>query len=513
MWRQAKWSEPCIFALSNQGRIGYVAPSASDEIKKIIGDVGKLIPESVKRTDPLKLPEVSEVEIVRHYTRLSEMNYGVDLGIYPLGSCTMKYNPKVCEELASSNKIVNIHPLQDERTVQGALKLLYLLERWLCEISGMHKGSLQPAAGAHGELVGCLIMANYHKLHDEIERTEVIVPDSAHGTNPANVIMAGLKIIKIPTRTDGMIDLEALKSVLSEKTAGIMLTNPNTLGLFEKDILEISKMVHKLGGLLYYDGANLNGIMGVARPGDMGFDIVHINPHKTFGTPHGGGGPGSGSVCVTKSLEDFLPVPTVEFNGERYYLNWSRPHTIGQVKNFWGNIIPLVKAFIYILSLGGEGLREACEMAVLNTNYFKKLMENTPVYDLPFGSENLRKHEIVYSGKTLMKKTGVNTMDIAKSLLDKGLHPPTVYFPLIVDEALMIEFTDTETKENIDAYAEALRGIAEKAHSDPEAVKASPRNTSVARLDLVKANHPKTLTPTWRVYLKRRSNSGGDFHH
>ncbi len=504
MWSQANWNEPCIFALSNRGRIGYLAPSTSDEIKKIIGDVKKLIPDNLKRTSPLELPEVSEAEVVRHYTRLSEMTYGVDLGVYPLGSCTMKYNPKICEELASTSKIVDLHPLQNEKTVQGALKLLYMLERWLCEISGMHKGSLQPAAGAHGELTGCLIMVNYLKHNGELDRTEIIVPDSAHGTNPANVIMTGFKVIKIPTRNDGMIDLEALKSILSNKTAGIMLTNPNTLGLFEKDILEISKLVHEVGGLLYYDGANLNGIMGVTRPGDMGFDIVHINTHKTFGTPHGGGGPGSGPVCVIKNLEDYLPVPTVDFNGEKYSLNWNRKYSIGPVKNFWGNIIPLVKAFIYILSLGGEGLREACEMAVLNTNYFKKLMESALIYDLPFGRETLRKHEIVYSGKTLLKNTGVSTMDVAKSLLDRGLHPPTVYFPLVVDEALMIEFTDTETKENIDAYAEALKRIAEEAQSDPQTIKTSPKNTSVTRLDLVKANHPRTLTPTWRMYLKRK---------
>ncbi|HIH72131.1 MAG TPA: glycine dehydrogenase subunit 2, partial [Thermococcaceae archaeon] len=329
MFRQAKWDEPLIFELSRPGRIGFTLPEP-------IEDVDVQIPEGLRRKS-LELPELSEPEVVKHYTRLSEMNYGVDSGIYPLGSCTMKYNPKINEEFANHPKVAFIHPYQDERTVQGALQIMWELEQWLKEITGMDRFTLQPAAGANGEFTGVMIMRAYHLDRGETQRNEIIVPDSAHGTNPASAAMAGFKVVEIPSNEQGTVDLEALENAVSERTAGIMLTNPNTLGIFEEDILEIAKIVHKAGGLLYYDGANLNGILGKVRPGDMGFDIVHINLHKTFSTPHGGGGPGAGPVGVKEHLVDYLPVPLVEFDGEKYYLNYDLPKSIGKVKEFYGN--------------------------------------------------------------------------------------------------------------------------------------------------------------------------------
>lgn len=503
IFKQARWSEPLIQELSVEGRIGFLPPKPSVEVIDKLGPVEGLIPKSMIRKGPLKLPEVSEVDVVRHYIKLSQMNYGVDLGPYPLGSCTMKYNPKICEEVGFDWRIAKLHPLQDEGSVQEVLKILHLLERWLCEITGMYKATLQPAAGAHGEFTGCLMVKAYHKHRGELDRSEMLIPDSSHGTNPASASMAGFKVLRIPTEKDGCIDLEALKASISKRTAGIMLTNPNTLGLFEKDIVEVAKMVHEAGGLLYYDGANLNGIIGLARPGDMGFDLAHLNIHKTFGAPHGGGGPGSGPVCVVKELEEFLPIPTIEYDGGRYYLNYDKPLSIGRVKAFHGNITPLLKAFTYILILGPEGLREVAEQAVINTNYFISKMKDVDGYRLPYNGKP-RKHEVVLSAKPLKERVGVDVMDISKKLIDKGLHAPTIYFPLIVEEALMVEFTETEAKENIDAYAEALKEIAEEAFLEPKKVKEAPLNTSVKRLDLAKANHPMTITLTYRQLLKTK---------
>ena len=485
-------------------RKGYIIPYAQ-EVKELETVVEK--PEDrlgeLYRTK-LELPSLSEVEAVRHFIRLSQMSYGVDIGPVPLGSCTMKYNPKIIEELANDLRLALLHPYQDEDTVQGLLEMLYTLEKWLVEITGMDRCSLQPPAGAAGELAGALMIRKYHMDRGEPQRVEMLIPDSAHGTNPASAAMAGFKVIRIPTSQHGTVDLDALRSVVSEKTAGIMLTNPNTLGIFEDRILEIADIVHSFGGLLYYDGANLNGIMGVTRPGDMGFDIIHLNIHKTFAAPHGGGGPGAGVVCAKGPLVDYLPRPLIEFNGRKYYWDYKCDKCIGRIRAFYGNIIPLVKAFLYIASMGGELLREAAIQSVINTNYFIALIKDVKGYELPFDPDRPRKHELVLSAKPLLDETGVRAEDIAKALLDKGLHAPTIYFPLIVDEALMIEFTETETREYIEYYAQALREIAEKAYQDPEEIKKTPRNTSVGRLNAVKANHPRSVTPSYRIMLKRK---------
>jgi glycine dehydrogenase subunit 2 len=505
MYRQASWNEAAIFNLGRNGRRGHILPEVEEKIKQTVGDVSLLIPETMRRTSKLNLPELSEVEVTRHFTRLSEMNYGIDSGLYPLGSCTMKYNPKINELLAGLPTLGTIHPYQDESTVQGILEILYKLERWLSEITGTYEVCLHPAAGAHGELLGTLLMHACLKSNGECEkRTEVLVPDSAHGTNPASAAMAGFNVVVLPSGADGCIDLEALKAAVSEKTAGLMLTNPNTLGLFEKDIEEIAKIVHEVGGLLYYDGANLNPLLGKARPGDMGFDIVHINIHKTFSTPHGGGGPGAGPVGVSKDLAQFLPVPRIVQDGQHYRLDYDKPHSIGKIRSFYGNVAVLLRAYAYILSLGLEGLKEAAEVSVLNANYVMKKLREIKGLNLPYDSEKPRKHECVLSAKTLKTETGVSALNIAKRLLDYGLHAPTIYFPLIVDEALMVEPTETFEKEELDRFVEAMRKICQEAYTNPENVLKAPHNTAVSRLDEVKASHPRTMALSWRMHLKKK---------
>jgi glycine dehydrogenase subunit 2 len=504
MYKQASWNEPAIFDLGRSGRRGHVLPETEEEIKQAVGDVNSLIPEHMRRTDKPKLPELSEVEVVRHFTRLSEMNYGTDSGLYPLGSCTMKYNPKINELLAALPTLGMVHPYQDESTVQGLLEILYKLERWLSEITGTYEVCLHPAAGAQGELLGTLLMRACLKSNGECEkRTEVIVPDSAHGTNPASAAMAGFNVVVLPSAVDGCINVEALKASVSEKTAGLMLTNPNTLGLFEKDIEEIAKVVHEAGGLLYYDGANLNPLLGKARPGDMGFDIVHINIHKTFSTPHGGGGPGAGPVGVSKDLAKFLPIPRIAFDGQHYRLDYERPQSIGKIRGFYGNVAVLLKAYAYVLSLGFEGLKEAAEISVLNANYLMKKLKEMRGLTLPYDSEKPRKHECVLSAKPLKTETGISALNVAKRMLDYGLHAPTVYFPLIVEEALMVEPTETFEKEELDRFADAMRKVCEEAYSNPENVLKAPHNTAVSRLDEVKASHPRTMALSWRMYLKK----------
>ncbi len=490
-FKQAKWNEPLLVELEETPESAWYP----DEV----GEVD--IPKHLLR-EKLDIPNVSEPLVVRHFTRLSQMNYGVDLGIYPLGSCTMKYTPKICEELLKNRKIRDIHPLIEEEHVQGLLQILYELSIFLAEITGAYKVSLQPSAGAHGELTGCLIMRAYHELNGESFRNEILIPDSAHGTNPASASMAGYKVVVIPSNEEGRVDVEALKEVAdSKKTAGLMLTNPNTLGIFEKDIVEIAKIVHEVGGLLYYDGANLNAILGKCRPCDMGFDIVHINLHKTFGTPHGGGGPGAGPVGVVEKLVDFLPVPTVEFDGERYYLNYDIPHTIGKVHSFYGHIDVLLKAYIYILLHGAKYLEKIAEISVLNSNYLmKRILETSKGIELPY-TDDPRKHEFVVSAKKLYKETGVRALNISKRLLDFGMHAPTMYFPLIVEEALMVEPTETVCKKDLDDYADAISKITEEAYSNPNAVLGAPYNTSVRRVDEVKASHPRTMCLTWK-FLK-----------
>ncbi len=472
-----KQQQSLIFELTQAGRKGYSLPTCDVPVKSI----GQLIPETSLRVDLPKLPEVSEPDAVRHFTLLSQRNYGLDSGFYPLGSCTMKYNPKVNETIARLDGFQQVHPYQTEDTVQGCLELMYGLDTMLSEITGMARFSLQPAAGAHGELAGLMIIKSYHAQRGD-NRTKIVVPDSAHGTNPATAAMVGYDVIEVKSNSRGGMDLASLREVMSEDIAGLMLTNPNTLGLFDENILEIAKIVHDAGGLLYYDGANANAIMGITRPGDMGFDVVHLNLHKTFSTPHGGGGPGSGPVGVREDLVPFLPKPVVEYEAGRYYLDYDRPLSIGRIKAFYGNFGVLVKAYSYIRSMGADGLRQVSENAVLNANYLLHNLKD--IFVLPYDRTCM--HECVFSGIKQLGK-GVSVLDIAKRLLDYGYHPPTMYFPLIVQEALMIEPTETESKETLDEFIEALKLIMEEIETNPDLVKSAPHNTVVARLDEVGA--------------------------
>jgi glycine dehydrogenase subunit 2 len=468
-------TEKLIFEQGSEGRKGYSLPPCDVPERKL----ADLIPEEFLRENDPELPEVSEIETVRHFTKLSTFNHGVDTGFYPLGSCTMKYNPKITEELARLEGFARLHPYQPEDTVQGALELMYNLGEDLAKIAGMDKTTLQPAAGAHGEMTGMMIIRAYHQHRGDSKRTKVIVPDTAHGTNPATAAMVGFKAVKVDSNSEGEVNIEALKKLVDEETAALMLTNPNTLGLFEKNILEIADIVHEAGGLLYYDGANANAIMGYARPGDMGFDVIHFNLHKTFSTPHGGGGPGSGPVAVKEFLAPYLPKPVIEKSGEgNYYFNYDLPHSIGKVKSFYGNFGVMVKAYAYIKALGAEGLKEVSENAVLNANYLRAKLRD--VYHIPY--DRICKHEFIATSKYL-KEYGVKTLDVAKRLLDYGYHPPTIYFPLIVEETMMIEPTETETKETLDEFVETLKTIAEESKNDPQLVKEAPHDTVVRRLD------------------------------
>ncbi len=424
---------------------------------------------------------MSEIELIRHFTRLSQLNYGVDLGFYPLGSCTMKYNPKVNEEAARMPGFLSSHPLQPEHLSQGALRLMYELEGYLKEIGGVNRVSLQPVAGAHGELAGLLVMRAYHESQGN-PRKKVIIPDSAHGTNPASAALAGYEIVVIKSSKEGLVDLDELKRALDTDCAAVMLTNPNTLGLFEKDILEISRLIHDAGALLYMDGANLNALLGIARPGDMGFDVVHFNLHKTFSTPHGGGGPGAGPIGVVERLAPFIPVPTIEKTGDRYFLDYNRPQSIGSVHGFYGNFGILVRAYTYIRRMGASGLKEASQNAILNANYIKKRLKDH--YYIP--NHTLCMHECVFSAK-YQKAKGVHAWDIAKRLQDYGFHPPTVNFPLIIDEAIMIEPTETEAKETLDKFCEAMISIAGEVEANPDIVKNAPHTRNVKRLDEAQA--------------------------
>ena len=498
-WRQARWNEKLIYEYSTPGKTGII-------IEDDLEESNIELPSSIKRQNELELPEVSEVEVARHYTRLSQMSYGVDLGPVPLGSCTMKYNPKINEDLANREEIVWLHPLQPDEEVQGILEILYELQSMLALITGMDECSLAVPAGASGEFSGALMVKKHLLITGEIDRDEMIIPDSAHGTNPASARMVGFKVITIPSNKEGTVDLEALKSIAGSHTAGIMLTNPNTLGVFEKDILEISRIVHSVGGKLYYDGANLNGILGIARPGDMGFDIVHINLHKTFSTPHGGGGPGGGAVCAKGEMVKYLPKPIVKKQDNHYYLDKSCENCIGYMHSFYGNIPVDLKAYAYIKSLGARGLRQVALISTLNTNYFKKLVEEIDGYNIPYEPEIPRKHEIVISAYPLKEKYGITADDIAKYLLDNGFYAPTIYFPLIVKEALMIEFTESETKENIERYVNILKEIRELAEQTPEIIKKAPQNTVVKRIKAAEANKPRNIIPTYRVLIGKKES-------
>ena len=439
------------------------------------------------------LPQMSENELSRHYTELAKQTYGVNDGFYPLGSCTMKYNPKVNDQIAALPGFASIHPLQPEETVQGCLEALDLAAQYLCEITGMDDMTFQPAAGAHGELTGLMLIKKYHQANGHEGRVNILVPDSAHGTNPASASMAGFHVISIPSLPNGCVDIEALRQAADEHTAGLMLTNPNTVGLFDPNIAEITEIVHKAGGLCYYDGANLNAIMGIVRPGDTGFDVVHLNLHKTFSTPHGGGGPGSGAVGCKDFLKPFLPSPTLTHDESGYHLHRDNPQSIGAVKSFYGNFLVVVRALCYLLSLGKEGVPEASQNAVLNCNYMMSHLKD--LYDIAFDTGCM--HEFVMTLENLKKEKGVTAMDIAKALLDNGIHPPTMYFPLIVEEALMVEPTETETRETLDHAIEVFRSIYTQAQEHPEQMHELPLHTPVRRLDEVGAARNPRLRYTF----------------
>ena len=471
-----------IFALGADGRgLSLLPPCDVPEVT---------LPRT--RSTPPRLPHVSENELMRHYTALSNRVHGMNDGFYPLGSCTMKYNPKIDEEIAALPAFTQLHPLQPVRDAQGALEVFCRAERLLCSITGMDRMTFQPAAGAHGEFTGLLLIKAYHLHRGDTARTEIIVPDSAHGTNPASAVMAGFRVVNIPSAPDGCVDLEALRAAVGPQTAGLMLTNPNTLGIFDRNILRITQIVHEAGGLCYYDGANLNAVMGVVRPGDMGFDCIHLNLHKSFATPHGGGGPGSGPVGCKAFLEDFLPGPMPVQTPEGYALR-TPAHSIGRVRDFFGNFTVVVKALTYLTTLGAQGVAQVGRNAVLNANYMMACLRDT--YDM--AHDGFCMHEFVMTLERLKKETGVSALDIAKGLIDRGIHPPTMYFPLIVHEALMVEPTETESKQTMDEVVAVLKELARLAHEDPEALHAAPVHTPVRRLDEVQAARTPVLRYTY----------------
>jgi len=486
-------AEPTIFELSVRERSAYQLRTTNVPATPL----GELVDERFLRGEPVALPEVSERDLVAHFTRLSHRQFSVDLGSYPLGSCTMKYNPKVCDEIAGLAGLADVHPATPPGLSQGWLELMADLERELCAITGMHAATLQPAAGAAGELTGLLLMRAFHEANGE-RRTKVVIPDSAHGTNPASVTLGGYEVVTIPSDEHGLVDLEALRAVLDTDVAGIMLTNPNTAGLFEEEIEEIAKAVHDVGGLLYYDGANLNAILGVVRPGDMGFDIVHMNLHKTFATPHGGGGPGAGPVAVAERLSEFLPGPIARRTGDDSF-GWVTPaRSIGRIHSWHGNALVLARAHAYLRLHGADGLLRVAQRAVLNANWLRVRLADTypAAYDRPC------MHEVVFTATKLKKDHGVRALDVAKRLLEEGFHAPTVYFPLIVDEALMVEPTETESPQTLEALAAALERIAEQAARDPEGAKAAPRTTPVRRLDEARAARHLVATEDDRAPLE-----------
>jgi glycine dehydrogenase subunit 2 len=468
-----KYYDKLIFDLSKEGRQGYSLPSRSWDAT--LTD----LPAGLLRSEAPALPQVSELDVVRHYTNLSQMNFGVDSGFYPLGSCTMKYNPKINEEIAAMPAFAGLHPMQPAETVQGALRVYKNLASSLSAITGMAEFTLNPFAGAHGELTGLMIIRQYHISRGDVKRTRVIVPDSAHGTNPASAAVCGLEIVQVKSNAAGLVDVEDLKPLLDDTIAGIMMTNPNTLGLFEKDIKEIAALVHECGGLLYYDGANMNPLIGMVRPGDMGFDVLHLNLHKSFSTPHGGGGPGAGPVGVAAHLVPHLPVSkVVEDEDGMLHVVGADGQACGHISGFMGNFGVLLRAYTYILMLGKQNVRQVGPLAVLGANYIKESLKDC--FKLPI--ESVCKHEFVFDG-LLDQSTGVTTLDIAKRLLDYGFHAPTIYFPLLFHQAIMIEPTETESKETLDGFIEIMRHIAAEAISDPESLKTAPHTTPVRRLD------------------------------
>jgi glycine dehydrogenase subunit 2 len=482
-WAAGSSGEPerLIFERSAAGRRASSLPDPDAEGLPQV-DPEQVLPAWARRTAPVRLPEVSERDLVRHYTRLAHRNWSVDLGFYPLGSCTMKYNPKVAEVAAGLPGFARLHPAQPAEQVQGALELLGRLEHALCQLTGLAAATFQPAAGAHGELTGLLIIRAYHQARGD-PRRRVVIPDAAHGTNPASVRLAGFQTTTVASGPDGLVDLGALEAALGDDVAALMITNPNTLGLFERNIAQVAELVHQVGGQLYYDGANFNAILGKARPGDMGFDVVHLNLHKTFATPHGGGGPGAGPLVVASHLADFRPTPVVVREGDGWRWEHDRPRSIGRVHGWNGNFGILVRAFAYLLANGGDGLRGVAEGAVLNANYLLERLQ--AVYQLGYPTRPVM-HEFVLSART-QKQQGARALDVAKALIDRGFHPPTVYFPLIVEEALMVEPTETESLQTLDAFADAMLAIAAQAATDPHQLHQAPTSAPVGRLDEARA--------------------------
>lgn len=467
--------EPLLLEKSKPGCTGYLLPELDVPDKPLT----ELIPKKHLRSQPPELPELPENEVVRHFTRISTKNYHIDKNMYPLGSCTMKYNPKVNEKAASMPGNFDIHPLAPEFASQGALQIQYELKNMLAEICGMDDVCLQPAAGSQGELTGIMLIKQYHEDQGNTHKKYIMVPDSAHGTNPASVKISGYQVINLKTDENGLTDMEEFREKLSDEVAGIMLTNPSTVGLFERNIEEIRDLLHSVDALMYMDGANLNALLGIARPGDMGFDVVHFNLHKTFSTPHGGGGPGSGPIGISKRLGKYQPGPVVEYDGEKYSWDYDRPDSIGKMHGFYGSFGMMVRAWVYIRMHGARGLREISENAVLNANYLMHRLRDH--YELPY--EGPVMHEVVFSGNKQKKQNGVKTLDIAKRILDYGYHAPTVYFPLIVPECMMIEPTESESKENIDGFCDAMISIAKECEENPEIVKTAPHKTETRRLD------------------------------
>lgn len=467
-----KYYDTLIFELSHKGRVGYTLPA--NEMKQHSMDA---IPAALQRQTKAELPEVSELDVVRHYTNVSNKNFGVETGFYPLGSCTMKYNPKINDEIAGLSAFSSLHPLQSDESVQGALEAYYKFAASLAEISGLAEYTLNPFAGSQGELTGLMIMRQYHIKRGDLKRTKVIVPDSSHGTNPASAAVCGLDVVEVKSNKNGTVSVEDLKPLLDDTIAGIMLTNPNTLGLFETEILEIASLVHAAGGLLYYDGANLNPLLGKCRPGDMGFDIMHINVHKTFSTPHGGGGPGIGPVGVVEKLREYLPNPRVKKDGDRYFVDFG-DDSLGSISGFLGNFAVAMRGFTYVLSLGKENMMDVGPLATLNANYVKESLKQ--YYYLPI--EGICKHEFVFDG-LVDKSTGVTTLDVAKRLLDYGYHAPTIYFPLLFQQSIMIEPTETESLDTLNGFIDVMKKVAIEAKEDPDTVKSAPHTTPVRRLD------------------------------
>jgi len=486
-----QYREPLIFERSEKGRVGVSLPE--EGVPE--ADPATEIPAELLRGEIEDMPSVTEVQAVRHFVRLSQMNYSVDTGFFPLGSCTMKFNPKVNEWAARLPGFAGAHPWLPEEQCQGILELMYRLERMLSEIAGLHATTLEPAAGAQGELSGLMMIRAWHLKEHGKPRRKVLIPDSAHGTNPASAALNGYTAVQLPSNAQGVLEPAVVAQAMDEDVAAIMMTNPNTLGIFETHVREIAEIVHAKGGLVYGDGANMNALLGRARPGDMGIDVMQYNLHKTFSTPHGGGGPGAGPVAVTKALEPFLPRPVVVKDGDRYRLEFDRPHSIGKLRTFWGNVGMMIRAYAYIRELGPEGLRACSDLAVLNAQYVRALLEKD--WHVPYTNRSL--HEVVFSDRNL-KETGVTTMDVAKALVDHGYHPPTVYFPLIVPGAIMLEPTETETKETLDNFAQAMRAIAAQAKEEPEALKAMPKKPIVERLDETRAARQPILR--WRPGMR-----------